>query len=139
MYPILYCCTTCYTREIICTCRVLMPLLLLRRTGVAAAAVGHRVPDGKIVPGSWNLIPPSMLFLCIQAPKCLLLIHVPFGSAVTLTVSICLYYILGNYGTRGAKAGISPPWRSPRCMQCCCFSVPSLSLYSPFFFSTSYE
>ena len=92
-----------------------MPLLLLRRTGVAAAAVGHRVPDGKIVPGSWNLIPPSMLFLCIQAPKCLLLIHVPFGSAVTLTVSICLYYILGNYEHARSQIGPARHGEAPLC------------------------
>ena len=47
----------------------------------------------KNVAGSLNLIPCIVFFLFILK-KDLFLMHVPLGSTVAFTASICLYYIL---------------------------------------------
>ena len=65
-----------------------MPLLLMRWTGVvaAAAAAVRRVPDGKIVAGSLNLVPSSFFCLFIQT-RCIF--HVcTLGGTVVFTASI---------------------------------------------------
>ena len=83
-------------------------------TAVAAAvAVSHRVPDRKICSRDSLHLIPVFLFLFIQI---LFIFYVPLGSTVAFSASIFLHiisYILGNTGMRGAKAGVSPPRRSP--------------------------
>ena len=52
-----------------CGCRCCCSLCCYTSAVAAAsAAVRHRVPDGKIVAGSLNLIPSSVSFLFIQTP-----------------------------------------------------------------------
>ena len=52
------------------------------------AGVRRRVPDGKIIAASLNLIPSLDLFLLIL--KNLFLFNVPPGSVVASTASICV-------------------------------------------------
>ena len=78
------------------------------------AAVRHRVPYGQI--WCWFIECDSIYcFLSLHSHTRLYLMCVPLGSVVAVSASICLYYILGSYGMRGAKTGVIPPRRSPPC------------------------
>ena len=89
LYTILYDIYTVYLAWIYAY-RVLLPLL--------AAAVRHRVPHGENC--CWLIESDSSVFF---------LLNVPLGSTVASTASICLYYIIGLTGMRGAKAGFIQP------------------------------
>ena len=66
----------------------------------AAAAVHHRVPDGNKC--FWFIEADfSVFFLFIQNN----VFNVPLGGTVAFTASICLYYILGNYGHARSQRG----------------------------------
>ena len=79
------------------------------------AAVRHRVPDGKICSrGPLHLIPVSLHSNTI-------FFNVPLGRTVAFSASI-FFPIMHTYhssfgltGMSGAKAGVSPPRRSPPC------------------------
>ena len=73
-------------------------MLLLLCTGVVAAALLLFVVACRmvtIVSGALNLIPCSVSFSSFKHD--LVVMHVPLGSTVVFTASICLH-ILGNYG-----------------------------------------
>ena len=98
------------------TYRVLLTLLLLLCTGVvaaAAAAVRHRVADSKNC--CWFIEYDSIQCFISSFKHDIFIMYVPLGSTVAFSASICLYYILGSYGMRGAKTGVIPPRRSPPC------------------------
>ena len=112
MYPIIYCCTydVPYTlhafihKERCCRCFCSVCCFTAVVPPPAAAALRHRVPDGKVVAGSVNLIPSIVLFLFILKHD-LFSMYAPIGSAVTFTASTCLYYTLGNYGHARSQGG----------------------------------
>ena len=65
------------------------------------------VTDKRNVAGSLNLI-PSIVFVLFILKYDLVLMYVPLRSAVALTSSICLYYILGNYELARSQGGRQP-------------------------------
>ena len=65
----------------------------------AAAVVRPHVPNGKIC--CWLIESDSIQ--CFLFKRDRFFMYVPLGStAVAFTASICLYYILGNYGRQPA-------------------------------------
>ena len=66
----------------------------------------------KIVAGSLNLIPSVGSFLFILK-HVLFLMYVPLDGVVAFTASICLYYILGNYGHARSHGGRQPTAAKP--------------------------
>ena len=111
LYDVLYTWTCIYSY------RVLLPLLLLLCTGVVGAAAACCCSSScagwpKIVTGSLNLIPSSVFFLSFKHD--LFLMYLPLGSTVAFTASICLYYILGNYGHGRSQGRRQPAAAKPR-------------------------
>ena len=86
---------------------VAIPLLLLQQ--LLLFVVVCRM--AKNVGGSLNLIPPSVFFLFKYD---LFSMYAPLGSAVALSASICLYYLLGNYGHARSQGGRQPAAVKPR-------------------------
>ena len=67
----------------------------------------------KIVAGSLSLI-PSSVFFSLHSKHDLFLMYVPLGSTnVAFAASICLYYILGNYGHARSQGGRQPAAANP--------------------------
>ena len=93
---------------------MLLPLLLLccGTAVVAAAAAAVRRRMAKNVDGSLDLIPSSFFILVKHG---LFLMYVPLGSTVAFTASICLCYILGNYGHARSQGGRQPAAAKPPC------------------------
>ena len=115
-------------RSVICIYRVLLLLLLLFcsvccYTAVVAAAaavllfpaaVRHRVPDGRIC--CWFIeSDPSASFL-FSFKRDLFLMVVRLGSTWCRIYGLDLPTSSVITGMRGAKAGVSSPWRSPYCI-----------------------
>ena len=116
IYPVLYCCTTYIYLACIYTCRVLLPLLLPLCTGVAAAAaaVRHRLLDGKIC--CWFIESYSIqCFLSLHSNA--IYLHCTYSLAVLSNLRPGLAYTTSSVitGMRGAKAAVSPPRRSRPC------------------------
>ena len=99
------------------TYRALLPLLLFSTGDVAAAAapVRHRAPDGKYV--CWfnesesikcflSLPPKTIYFKSIYPRTVLSQLRLRFVCTVSSAIT----------GMRVAKAGVSPPRRSPPCI-----------------------
>ena len=74
----------------------------------AADAVRHRVPHGKNC--CWLIESDSIQ--CFLSWKTIIFI-VPLGCSVAFTASICLYYILGNYGHAWSQGGRQPAALKP--------------------------
>ena len=92
------CCCRC------CCCSVFVILLLLVYQLPQFVIVCRMA---KNVAGSLNLI-PSIVFVLFILKYDLVLMYVPLRSAVALTSSICLYYILGNYELARSQGGRQP-------------------------------
>ena len=88
-------------------------ILLLLLQLLLLAAVRRRVPDGKIC--CWFIeSDSSVFFLFIQTRY---ILNVLLGSTVAFTASIFLLKTSSVIaGMRGAKAAVSPPRRSPTCI-----------------------
>ena len=80
-----------------------------------------------IVAGSLNLIP---VFYFSSFKHDLGLMYVPLGSTVAFTASICLYYILGNFGHARSQGGVSPPRRSPPCIYIDILPIMTLNFFA---------
>ena len=92
------------------TYRVLLPLLLLLCTGVvaaAAAAVRHRVSDGKNC--CWFIESDSIQCAFFLFKHDLCLMYVPLGSMPHLRPRFAYATSSVITGMRGARAGVSPP------------------------------
>ena len=93
-----------------CSVRVFAILLLLMQLLLHAAAVRHRVPDGKVCwCGSLHLIPVSSS----SFKHNLLLMYVPLGSTAAVAFAALIYvwyvlHILGNYGHARSQDGRHP-------------------------------
>ena len=77
----------------------------------AAAAVSHRVPDGKN--SCWFIEPDSIQTFLSLLSYAIFLMYAPSGSTVVeFAASICLHYILCNYG-HARQGGRQPAVANP--------------------------
>ena len=107
----LYVCIFMHTE---CCCRCMCCYAaVVAAAAVLLAAVRRRVPDGKIC--CWFIeSDSSVFFLFIQTRY---ILNVLLGSTVAFTASIFLLKTSSVIaGMRGAKAAVSPPRRSPTCI-----------------------
>ena len=112
------CCTT-YEYVFVYTCLPLcsVAILLLLQQLLLAAAVRHRVPDGKICSrGSLHLIPVFSFSSFKHDLFSTYPLAVPSHFHSRFFYLYHISYILGITGMRGATAGVSPPRRSPPCI-----------------------
>ena len=100
--------------------RVLLPLVLLLvccHTVVDAAAAACCCCSSSFAGWQKLLLVHWIWFQCFLSLHSTRFFKNEFlGSSAAFTASIYLYYILVNYGMHGAKAGVSPPRRSPPCI-----------------------
>ena len=99
------------------TCRVLLPLLLLLlcMSVYCCCCTSCRLLLLFVIvcrmaiffAGSVNLTPSVVMFLFILKTR-KKITNVPLGSVVAFTASICLYYVLGNYGHARSQGGRQP-------------------------------
>ena len=87
---------------------ILLFLLQLLLAAAAAAAVRHRVPDGNFC--CWFIESDSSVLLFIETRY---IFNAPLGSTVAVTVTICLYYILGDCGHARRQGGRQPATLKP--------------------------
>ena len=111
LYDVLYTWHVLIRRECCCRCYCYsVPLLLQQLLLFVVCRMA------KIVAGSLNLIPSSVLFLIQTRFFKYFYSYVPLGSTVAFTASVCLYIIgnyIGNDGHARSEGGRQPVTANP--------------------------